>query len=171
MTEEEYKILEKHLRELVTGNYHSIAQNTRHSDPDDGWKRCDKMWRVKIQKHFMDGLMSYDTLQSLLSDTEPKSPDHLPDDSDMLFHECPDCNTRCNCSDQPCSHCQSPDADGWIKCSERLPDNGTACLTYWEDGNTDALLCDFEMFANGEWENGESHDRTHWMKLPTPPKQ
>ena len=22
------------------------------------------------------------------------------------FHECPQCNTRCNCSTQPCSHCE-----------------------------------------------------------------
>ena len=27
------------------------------------------------------------------------------DDSDMLFHECPNCNCRCNCTDQPCSCC------------------------------------------------------------------
>ena len=27
------------------------------------------------------------------------------DDSDMLFHECSNCNFRCNCSDQPCSCC------------------------------------------------------------------
>jgi hypothetical protein len=27
------------------------------------------------------------------------------DDSDMLFHECPNCNWRCNCNDQPCSCC------------------------------------------------------------------
>lgn len=27
------------------------------------------------------------------------------DDSDLLFHECPNCNCRCNCTDQPCSCC------------------------------------------------------------------
>lgn len=27
------------------------------------------------------------------------------DDSDMLFHECPNCNWMCNCNDQPCSCC------------------------------------------------------------------
>ena len=27
------------------------------------------------------------------------------DDSSMLFHECPNCNSRCNCSRQPCSCC------------------------------------------------------------------
>jgi hypothetical protein len=27
------------------------------------------------------------------------------DDSDMLFHECPNCNWRCNCNNQPCSCC------------------------------------------------------------------
>lgn len=34
-----------------------------------------------------------------------KLKDHLEDDSDMLFHECENCNMRCNCTDQPCSHC------------------------------------------------------------------
>jgi hypothetical protein len=29
------------------------------------------------------------------------------EDSDMLFHECPQCNCRCNCSSQPCSCCES----------------------------------------------------------------
>lgn len=24
---------------------------------------------------------------------------------DMCFHECPECNCRCNCSNQPCSCC------------------------------------------------------------------
>ena len=28
------------------------------------------------------------------------------DDSNMLFHECSECNWRCNCSDNPCSHCK-----------------------------------------------------------------
>lgn len=31
--------------------------------------------------------------------------DSLQQDSEMLFHECPNCNIRCNCSDQPCSCC------------------------------------------------------------------
>lgn len=30
------------------------------------------------------------------------------DDSKMLFHECPNCNGRCNCSQQPCSCCRNP---------------------------------------------------------------
>ena len=32
-------------------------------------------------------------------------PEPPEDDSDMLFHECPNCNWRCNCNDQPCSCC------------------------------------------------------------------
>lgn len=31
--------------------------------------------------------------------------DSLQQDSEMLFHECPNCNIRCNCSEQPCSCC------------------------------------------------------------------
>ena len=27
-------------------------------------------------------------------------------DSEMLFHECPHCNSRCNCSAQPCCCCK-----------------------------------------------------------------
>ncbi len=27
-------------------------------------------------------------------------------DSEMLFHECPHCNSRCNCSSQPCCCCE-----------------------------------------------------------------
>lgn len=27
-------------------------------------------------------------------------------DSEMLFHECPHCNIRCNCSAQPCCCCE-----------------------------------------------------------------
>ncbi len=33
------------------------------------------------------------------------TPSLQQDDSDMLFHECPNCNWRCNCNDQPCSCC------------------------------------------------------------------
>lgn len=32
-------------------------------------------------------------------------PDCVTDDSSMLFHECPNCNWRCNCDTQPCSCC------------------------------------------------------------------
>lgn len=31
--------------------------------------------------------------------------DSLQQDSEMLFHECSNCNIRCNCSDQRCSCC------------------------------------------------------------------
>jgi len=31
----------------------------------------------------------------------------LKDDSDMLFHECPNCNNRCNCVSHPCSCCET----------------------------------------------------------------
>lgn len=26
-------------------------------------------------------------------------------DSELLFHECPNCNSRCNCTSQPCNCC------------------------------------------------------------------
>ena len=29
----------------------------------------------------------------------------LQHSDDMCFHECPNCNSRCNCSSQPCSCC------------------------------------------------------------------
>lgn len=37
--------------------------------------------------------------------SNPMLCDSLQQDSEMLFHECPNCNVRCNCSDQPCSCC------------------------------------------------------------------
>jgi hypothetical protein len=36
---------------------------------------------------------------------QPVIPSLQQDDSDLLFHECPNCNCRCNCTDQPCSCC------------------------------------------------------------------
>jgi hypothetical protein len=38
------------------------------------------------------------------ADDESRREDDL-----MLFHECPDCNSRCNCSDHPCSCCDTED--------------------------------------------------------------
>lgn len=65
-----------------------------------------KQW-FKYPKDFSGQLLcwnseiEYDT-NSIISDNE------------MLFHECPQCNIRCNCSDQPCSCC--------VGCSEPVED-------------------------------------------------
>lgn len=38
---------------------------------------------------------------------EVRGNDSFKDNSDeMCFHECPNCNSRCNCDDQPCSCCE-----------------------------------------------------------------
>ena len=69
-----------------------------------------------------DNTLLYDRLQSCLSDDLLKQlddyvslyiasngtgimPEPPEDDTDKLFHECPNCNWRCNCNDQPCSCC------------------------------------------------------------------
>ena len=56
-------------------------------------------------------------------------------------------------------------SDGWIPVSERLPEDKTACLTCFK-GN----LVDFEMYLDGEFENGDDPNRTHWQPLPQPPQ-
>lgn len=43
------------------------------------------------------------------------------DNSDAgCFHECPECNNRCNCSDQPCSCCNEVEPDNYIEISPEL---------------------------------------------------
>jgi hypothetical protein len=57
-------------------------------------------------------IMTNDNKQQELSDSTDTAIDYSTcytslqqDDSDLLFHECPNCNCRCNCTDQPCSCC------------------------------------------------------------------
>ena len=70
---------------------------------------------------------------------------------------------------------QEPDND-WIKCSEKMPENGKSVLVVIkEDGYTD--ICVGETNKSGNWMISgefwyEKSDPaiTHWMLLPKPPE-
>jgi hypothetical protein len=66
--------------------------------------------------------------------------------------------------------------DDWIKCSEKMPENGKSVLVaIKEDGDID--ICVGETFGEGNWMiSGEfwyeksDPSITHWMSLPELPK-
>lgn len=62
-----------------------------------------------------------------------------------------------------------PVSDGWVKCSERMPDsNEVLCLVFCRDGETRTGFT-----SHGDWAmNGKYYDAsfvTHWMPLPSAP--
>ena len=69
---------------------------------------------------------------------------------------------------------QKPDNE-WIKCSEKMPENGKSVLVVIkEDGYTD--ICVGETYGEGNWMISgefwyEKSDPaiTHWMPIPIPP--
>ena len=63
----------------------------------------DKIWDI-LEKVRLEQLTVNEGMQQVL-DLFAVMPSLQQDDSDMLFHECPNCNCRCNCLDQPCSCC------------------------------------------------------------------
>lgn len=63
--------------------------------------------------------------------------------------------------------------DGWIKCSERMPEMEGDCLV-WVDASSLDGYCDHQAIAayqGGEWSNAFNWLVTHWMPLPAAPKQ
>lgn len=71
---------------------------------------------------------------------------------------------------------EQDDDSEWIKCSERMPENGkTVLVIIKEDGYTD--ICVGETHGEGDWMISgefwyEKSDPaiTHWRSLPEPPK-
>jgi hypothetical protein len=59
---------------------------------------------------FIETLNQALRIHDIVGLSEQLPPEKITDkehkDSEMLFHECPECNWRCNCSDQPCSCCR-----------------------------------------------------------------
>lgn len=63
---------------------------------------------------------------------------------------------------------------GWIKCSERMPDDGECVLVFHPGGGVMQITF---FFAYGKWwdaaESDDGHHAnhyTHWQPLPSPPE-
>lgn len=67
----------------------------------------------------------------------------------------------------------------WIKCSERLPENGQSVIAYQKsdvDFETASLYYVVSGYFNGQKFNlddgsSDEYPITHWMPLPEPPKE
>lgn len=61
------------------------------------------------------------------------------------------------------------ESDGWIRTTERLPDNGSRVIGYWPHG------METTFFSEGDWLffDGDcvAKPPTHWMPLPKPPQE
>lgn len=63
----------------------------------------------------------------------------------------------------------------WIKCSDRLPENGIPCLVFAPEYDVDGYS--IATYTNGRKKWTDNHFTfiteyvTHWMPLPEPPKK
>ncbi|WP_194761197.1 DUF551 domain-containing protein [Pantoea ananatis] len=64
-----------------------------------------------------------------------------------------------------------PVSDGWVKCSERMPENSDAVLVCQEGGITFCAEYDGGEFYPDEFPNlpKQGKEITHWMPLPAAP--
>ena len=77
------------------------------------------------------------------------------------------------------SAAESRGAQQWIPCSERMPTAGEMVWTAYRHGTTMARLVGPHLTHGGlrpksfleRWTNTELDGVTHWMPLPTPPKE
>lgn len=70
---------------------------------------------------------------------------------------------------------------GWIKCSERYPDNGVYVLVYFNEGQAVAFCGDVldhnKKYMHKYWADEEyacsygGGEVTHWQPLPPPPSE
>lgn len=60
--------------------------------------------------------------------------------------------------------------DGWISCSERMPDKLIPVIVMYEDGEMWSA-----MWNGNRWDDGteypDPHSVTHWREMPAAPKQ
>ncbi|HBN0698898.1 TPA: DUF551 domain-containing protein [Escherichia coli] len=60
--------------------------------------------------------------------------------------------------------------DGWISCSERMPDKLIPVMVMYEDGEMWSA-----MWNGNRWDDGteypDPHSVTHWREMPAAPKQ
>lgn len=61
----------------------------------------------------------------------------------------------------------------WIKCSERMPDDGIDVLLWYGEGiaNIGNWSGGYWYTRWGYWEDGDPPDVTHWQPLPEPPHE
>jgi hypothetical protein len=95
---------------------------------------------VEYDLVFHDGYekKEYAELRAKIAELEAKE----EDDSHMLFHECPNCNCRCNCTDHPCSCCdeakEEPKVIPYLKSEQEFQIIAMRALgiNYPENGHT-----------------------------------
>ncbi|WP_425323269.1 dATP/dGTP pyrophosphohydrolase domain-containing protein [Escherichia coli] len=68
-------------------------------------------------------------------------------------------------------HCNSPvTPDGWISCSERMPDKLIPVMVMYEDGEMWSAMWNGNLWDDGT-EYPDPHSVTHWREMPAAPKQ
>lgn len=87
--------------------------------------------------------------------------------SELSFREIPNSSTN-NCRENA-----ETSTNGWIPCSERLPENSDAVLVCQEGGIVFCAEFDCGEFYPDEFPNVPKQGReiTHWMPLPAAPQQ
>lgn len=60
----------------------------------------------------------------------------------------------------------------WVKCSDRLPEEGHQVWTYFNEGMAFAIFTEGRFFEGGIFDGQEFNETvTHWMPLPKNPTE